>query len=125
MGNTGPDEEFRVTDRRRAGAGEAPGAGGSHASPGAGHPGSASAERSLESLFLMLGRSALLAMGEGEDPSTGREARDLGAAEAMIDLLLLLREKTEGHRTPQESQLLGDLVYDLQLRYVAVTRSRS
>lgn len=118
MEKSAPDEEFRVTDRRRSGTQEGPEAGGAKAPPGTG-------ERSLEPLFVMLGRSALLALGEGGDPAAGAAARDLAAAEALIDLLGLLREKTDGHRTLQESQLLADLIYDLQLRYVAASRGRS
>ena len=31
-------------------------------------------------------------------------------------------EKTEGHRTHEESQVLDEVLYDLQLRYVAATK---
>jgi hypothetical protein len=33
-----------------------------------------------------------------------------------------LREKTESHRTAEETQVLDELVYDLQLRYVEATK---
>jgi hypothetical protein len=49
-------------------------------------------------------------------------SRDLGQAAELIDLLLLLREKTEGNRSPEETQVLEELMYDLQLRYVAATK---
>ena len=49
------------------------------------------------------------------------QARDHAAE--MIDILLLLRAKTEGNRTPEETQLLEDVLYDLQLRYVRATKS--
>jgi hypothetical protein len=49
---------------------------------------------------------------------TGQRHRDLTNAADAIDLLILLREKTEGHRTPEETQVLDELLYDLQLRYV-------
>ena len=41
---------------------------------------------------------------------------------AIVFLLLLLRERTEGHRTPEETQVLDELIYDLQLRYVEVMK---
>ena len=47
---------------------------------------------------------------------------DLAQAGEVIDLLMLLRERTEGHRTAQETRVLEDLLYDLQLRYVEVKR---
>jgi hypothetical protein len=75
-------------------------------------------ERSLVGLFMMLGSSAAIAMGAAADPVTGQRHRDLDQAAEIIDVLLLLREKTEGRRTPAETQVLEDLVYDLQLGYV-------
>jgi hypothetical protein len=66
----------------------------------------------------MLASSALVHLGEAEDPVTGESHRDLAQAKYTIDLLLLLREKTEGNRNPEESQLLEGILYDLQMRFV-------
>ena len=41
-----------------------------------------------------------------------------------IDLLLLLREKTQGNRSERETQIIEGLIYDLQLRYVAATKPK-
>jgi hypothetical protein len=79
-------------------------------------------DRSLAGLFVMLASSAAIALGDSADPLTGEVHRDFGQAAELIDLLLLLREKTEGHRTAEETQVLDEVVYDLQLRYVAATR---
>ena len=38
-------------------------------------------------------------------------------------VLTLLREKTEGNRSTEETQVLDDLIYDLQLRYVNAAKS--
>ena len=40
-----------------------------------------------------------------------------------IDLLALLRVKTEGNRTDQESHLLEEMLYDLQLRFVRAAKA--
>jgi hypothetical protein len=131
-----PDEGFKVTDRRRRGDDEAPAAR-ETTSPRAARPAppprpdpapgharetAAPAERSLVGLFMTLGSSALMALGEVADAATGQRQRDLPGAAEVIDLLLLLREKTEGHRSPDETQVLEELVYDLQLRYVNATK---
>jgi hypothetical protein len=63
-----------------------------------------------------------MALGEAADPMTGQRQRDLPGAADVIDLLLLLREKTEGHRSPEETQTVDELLYDLQLRYVNATK---
>jgi len=49
---------------------------------------------------------------------------DLAQAQFSIDLLRLLREKTEGHRSPDESRLLEGILYDREMRFVRAARSR-
>jgi hypothetical protein len=104
-----PAEPAQVEHRGPSGMGPAPDAG---SSPG----------RDLTGLFVMLASSAAMALGEAPDPMTGEVHRDLGQAAELIDLLVLLREKTEGRRTAEESQVLDEVIYDVQLRYVAATR---
>jgi len=143
MAESGPDGEFRVTDRRRRvegddpvtpaaradvqpGAAEEPPRLSSHPEPPVpeGARPAADGERSLEALFVMLASSAVVALGEAADPMTGQSRKDPAAAADAIDLLVLLREKTDGNRTPRETQLLDELIYDLQLRYVATMKPR-
>ncbi len=76
----------------------------------------------LTSLFLMLGTSTLIHLGDAPEPSTGQPAQDLPQAQYAIDLLGLLKEKTEGNRSPEESRLLDDLLYDLRMRYLQATK---
>jgi hypothetical protein len=61
--------------------------------------------------------------GQIPDPATGERRRDLPRSSDVIDLLMLLREKTQGNRTADESELLEQLLYDLQIRYVDATKS--
>jgi len=115
---------FKVTDRRRRQETEdspQPAADGAEAPPIPAPPGPP-AERSLAGLFMMLASSAVVALGHAPDPLTGQRQIDLVQAAEAIDLLLLLREKTEGHRSDGESRMLEELLYDLQLRYVHVTK---
>ena len=63
-----------------------------------------------------------MALGEAPDPMTGQVHRDLDQAADLIDLLILLREKTEGNRSAEETQILDEILYDLQLRYVSATK---
>ena len=117
-------EVFKVTDRRRrqeADDSPQPAGSAAEASPTPAPPGPP-AERSLAGLFMMLASSAVVALGHAPDPLTGQRQIDLVQAAEAIDLLLLLREKTEGHRSDGESRMLEELIYDLQLRYVQVTK---
>lgn len=81
--------------------------------------------RSLARLFVMFASSALIALGESPDPLTGQVQTNLAQASEAIDILTLLREKTEGNRSPEETQLLEQIIYDLQLRFVRATAPRS
>ena len=119
------EDVFKVTDRRRrldADDPPRPGAASDESRPpvppGSGTPG----ERSLAGLFMMLASSAVVALGHAPDPLSGERQTDLAQAADAIDLLLLLREKTEGHRSTEESRILDELLYDLQLRYVHATK---
>jgi len=64
----------------------------------------------------------LMHLGQAPDPVTGQSSRDLAQAQYAIDMLGLLKEKTEGHRSPEEGQLLDELLYDLRMRYVQTSR---
>jgi len=75
-----------------------------------------------QGLFIMLASSALVNLGEAADPETGERVLDLEQAKDAIDLLSLLRVKTEGNRTEQESHLLEEMLYDLQLRFVRAAK---
>jgi hypothetical protein len=113
---------FKVTDRRRRGDEEPSRPSRAVAAPEPSSAASGDTERNLVGLFMMLGSSALMAFGE-PDPTTGqRTQRDLPMAAEVIDVLVLLREKTEGRRSDEETQVLDQLLYDLQLRYVNATK---
>ena len=110
-----PEEGFRVTDRRHRDPVDA--------SPPSAPPAHAEVERSLVGLFVMLASEALIALGDAPNPDSGQRQRELPHAAGIIDLLTLLREKTEGHRSTEETKTLEELIYDLQLRYVAAVKS--
>ena len=121
------EDVFKVTDRRRRLDDDEPSSPTTprtpepepvHAAP----PWGGAGERSLAGLFMMLASSAVVALGDAPDPLTGQRQVDLAQAADAIDLLILLREKTEGHRSPEESRILDEVLYDLQLRYVHATK---
>ena len=81
-------------------------------------------EADLAALFLLLANSAFYHLGEGAEAAGEAALVDLAQAQFSIDLLRLLREKTEGHRSPDESRLLDGILYDLEMRFVRAARSR-
>lgn len=71
----------------------------------------------LLDLAAMLAEPAAIYLGDAPLPDGGR-AEDLEMARLHIDLLDVLRQKTAGNLTAQESAILEDLIYRLRLRYV-------
>jgi hypothetical protein len=65
----------------------------------------------------MLAELALAALGAGEEPAS---APDLEQAEGAIESLLVLRDRTDGRRTEEETALLERALYEVQLRYVTL-----
>jgi hypothetical protein len=129
------EAEFKVTDRRRRDEVDETPTAAAAPDPAApaprivsagfesqGPPPAPQGGPDLQGLFIMLASSALVNLGEAADPETGERVLDLEQAKEAIDLLSLLRVKTEGNRTDQESHLLEEMLYDLQLRFVRAAK---
>lgn len=68
-------------------------------------------------LAAMLAEPAAIYLGDAPLPD-GQWAENLEMARLHIDLLDVLRQKTAGNLTGQESAILEDLIYRLRVRYV-------
>ena len=76
------------------------------------------------STFIMsLTSSAFYHLGDIADPETGKTETNLPAVHQTIDMLTMLREKTQGNLNVEENKLLEQLVYELQMKYVAKSKS--
>jgi hypothetical protein len=56
--------------------------------------------------------------GDFPDPVTKKGDRNLPAAKQTIDILSILKAKTEGNLDEDEKQLLEKLLFELRMRYV-------
>jgi hypothetical protein len=75
------------------------------------------------STFIMsLTSSAFYHLGDIADPETGKTETNLPAVQQTIDMLIMLREKTQNNLTEEESKLLEQLVYELQMKFVAKSK---
>ena len=75
------------------------------------------------STFIMsLTSSAFYHLGDMPDPSTGKKEVNLPAVQQTIDMLVMLREKTKGNLKEDEEKLVEQLIYELQVKYVAKTK---
>ena len=68
--------------------------------------------------ILSLSSSALIQLGEIQDPFTKKSAKNLSLAKQTIDLIGMLKEKTKGNLTPEEEKVIDYILYDLRMRYV-------
>jgi hypothetical protein len=65
--------------------------------------------------------SALIQLGEIEDPVSQQTVKNLPLAKQTIDLIGMLKEKTKGNLTPDEAKLIENILFDLRMRYVKAT----
>ena len=73
-------------------------------------------------LVNMLVTNAMVFLGQMPAPGSQQYMRNLPQAQHMIDLLMVLREKTRGNLTPDEDQMMQDLLPQLQMAYVGASR---
>ncbi|MFS4457873.1 DUF1844 domain-containing protein [Bdellovibrio sp. HCB2-146] len=76
-------------------------------------------EASLSILIMSIASSAVMAMGLAPDDS-GKVSKDKNMARFNIDLLLVLKAKTKGNLSKDETEFLDNLINDLQMKFVSV-----
>ena len=75
-------------------------------------------EIDFNSFVFSLSTSALIQLGEIEDPFAQKLVKNLPLAKQTIDLIGMLREKTKGNLSPEEEKIIEHILYDLRMRYV-------
>ena len=139
MASEEKDKGFTVQDRRRfsaEGEAKAEGPEESPAQAATSAPKAAAAEprRSAEpgpfaepevtftTFMVGLSTQALAALGEISDPVSGARSKDLDAAQQLIDIIGMLREKTRGNLDSDEDGLIEAILFDLRMKYVELAR---
>ena len=115
-------EEPKAAAREEAAAAASGTAQASGPRPAAGKP---AADINFATFIVGLSTQALLHLGEIPDPATNHPVRDLPAAQQLIDILGLLRDKTRGNLDHDEAGLLDSILFDLRMKYVEITRTPS
>ena len=76
------------------------------------------------SFVLSLVHTAAVHFGDVADPNTGEHhPPNLPLAQQMIDILAMLEEKTRGNLSAEERQLIDQVLYELRMRFVEVSRA--
>ena len=66
--------------------------------------------------------SAFYHLGDIADPQSGEKKVDLVAVKQTIDILVMLKEKTSNNLKDEEHKLLEQLIYELQMKYLAANK---
>jgi hypothetical protein len=69
-----------------------------------------------------LSTQALVHLGEIPDPLSGQPSADLPAAQQLIDIIAILKEKTRGNLDHDEDTLLEAILFELRMKYVERAR---
>jgi len=72
-------------------------------------------------LIESLASQALMFMGAMRDPMTGQAHQDLPQAQAMIEMLGMLEEKTRGNLVKEEADMLKQILDEVRMHFVRIT----
>jgi len=72
---------------------------------------------------MMLSTSAMQQLGKIVNPMTNKAEVSLEGAQVSIDMLNMLKEKTQGNLDAEEESMLNDVLASLQINYVETARS--
>ena len=75
-------------------------------------------EVTFSTFIISLASSALVHLGEVPNPETGGTEINLPLAKHSIDVLEMLRAKTENGLEEQERKLLESILYELRMKFV-------
>lgn len=76
---------------------------------------------SFPTFLLSLHTSALIHLGIIPDPISEKCEVSLEIARQNIDLLEILKTKTEGNLTPEEAKLMENILYELRIAYINIS----
>ena len=77
-------------------------------------------EPTLTAFILRLRAEAFMYLGEGFEEKSEKKQAHPKLAKYTIDTIAMLDEKTKANQTPEEKDLITNVLTDLRLRYVKV-----
>jgi hypothetical protein len=122
------DEDWKTQVQAEKDAASKHSAGAEVISPTGSQPDTARAEAadppmppaSFEMLISSLASEALVALGQIPHPATGKAEMQRNHAQYLIDMLDVLRQKSKGNLTPDEQQLMDDILHQMRMVFIAV-----
>lgn len=78
------------------------------------------ASLAFSTFLISLSTSVLVCLGELPDPLTNEKSMNIPLAKQTIGIIEMLNTKTRGNLSEEENKLLGDILYDLRMKYIKV-----
>jgi hypothetical protein len=78
----------------------------------------------FSTFMLSLSTSVLVSLGELPDPLTNDKNVNLPLAQQTIGLIEMLLEKTKGNLTGEEDRLIGNMLYDLRMKFIETAKEK-
>ena len=78
---------------------------------------------SFTQFVVSLVQSTMVHLGEAPNPDTGSKGMNLNLARDTIDVLTMLKEKTEGNRTEDETKMLNTLLHEIRTKFLTASGS--
>ena len=76
----------------------------------------------FSSFIVGLATQAFMFLGRMPDPKSGLVTKDLDQANTLIHVIEMLKEKTAGNQSEDETSMLEELLYELHMQYVNEVR---
>ena len=75
-------------------------------------------EISFANFIISLSTTVMYHLGDFPDPVTNKSVKNLQAAKHTIDMIGMLKNKTEGNLDDHEKNLMDGILFELRMRYV-------
>ena len=80
-------------------------------------------EASFVTLAMSVASSALMSLGLVPEPQSNKTKVDIDMARFNIDLLEMLQEKTKGNLVREEQDFMTQVLADLKMKFLEVSKS--
>lgn len=72
--------------------------------------------------LLSLAGAVQMSLGLVPNPQTGKSEKNLNVAKETMDIMEMMKEKTKGNLTKEESDLFEHLLYELRMAYLEASK---
>lgn len=114
------EKDFKVVDKRHGASTDATTKGEGFTTKES--PAPSADQVDFSTFCLSLATGALINLGIAPDPISKKTQKNLAMAKQNIDILGMIRDKTRGNLSSDESKLIESLLTEVRLRFVELSR---